>query len=258
MQLNQTKTRGSDVALECELTGAKIIHVWRIGFPQPRDVIAGMKANLSEAETARAGKFVSAADADQFTVLHGALRALLAGITGEKPAAIRVESGKNGKPFVAGSESRSPHFSLSHTKGMGLVCISEAESIGVDVEFMNTDFPFREIAGSHFSADENAALQALPEDEQRGVFFAAWVRKEAWIKALGWGLDSVGGLDVRLGQPLIEGASLREPARGTEDGPVWIQDVDVGPYHAGAVAIRGNHRAVQVSDWSLEAGMSGV
>jgi 4'-phosphopantetheinyl transferase len=48
---------------------------------------------------------------------------------------------------------------------------------------------YRELAHANFAAAEVAALIALPQEEQLDAFFACWVRKESYVKAVGFGLS---------------------------------------------------------------------
>ena len=45
------------------------------------------------------------------------------------------------------------------------------------------------LASRNFSAEEIAAVLAVPETEREGAFLAIWTRKEALLKALGGGLS---------------------------------------------------------------------
>lgn len=63
------------------------------------------------------------------------------------------------------------------------------QSIGVDLENINTKRPTIEIADRYFSAREFEDLNSFPVNEQYERFFHYWTLKEAYIKAMGRGLS---------------------------------------------------------------------
>lgn len=192
-------------------------------------------------------------------------------------------SGPKRDDFVPPIPDIAPQFSISHTQRIGLVAISLApyygphysnrpgqaarfepdsfiESfeafapVGVDVEYIQPEFPFEDIADRYFPSAEAAALRSLPVAEQRCAFFAAWVRKEAWVKAAGAGLDQLPSLDPGLAQSLDDG-SLRkatDPRMGIAS--VWLQDLEAGPSHTAALAVRGVPSVIRCIAWQVGTG----
>jgi 4'-phosphopantetheinyl transferase len=211
------------------------VDIWRINLPQPQNVVEALDSILSIEDRARAARYARPSDRAQYKVTHGALRILLGTIAGQNPRAVSFDVNKNGKPRIMDKENV-PRFSLSHTRDMGLLAITPRVEVGVDVEFQRPDFPCLEIADRFFSVEESGRLRALSVEAQRGAFFAAWVRKEAWIKAQGESLESLHLLNVGMGQSLREGRwwgadhALGLPA-------IWLQDVDVATNYAGAVVL---------------------
>ena len=61
--------------------------------------------------------------------------------------------------------------------------------VGVDLEYVRPSRTDDGVAERFFSAEEVAALRALPESAQTEAFFHCWTRKEAYIKARGGGLS---------------------------------------------------------------------
>jgi 4'-phosphopantetheinyl transferase len=191
---------------------------------------------LSADEHCRAAKFAFPSNRAQYTVIHGALRILLGSIMGQQPSTIAFDVSENGKPRAI-SMLDTPRFSLSHTKDMGLLAISPRAEIGVDVEFQRLDFPCMEIAKRFFSMEESRCLKALPADIQCAAFFAAWVRKEAWLKAQGASLGVLRQLNVGMGKSFRDGTLLAGDGAASDFPTIWLQDLDVAPGYAGAVAL---------------------
>ncbi|MEJ7628825.1 MAG: hypothetical protein WKF54_04465 [Nocardioidaceae bacterium] len=113
----------------------------------------------------------------------------------------------HGKPTIVGG---GPHFSLAHCRDLVVLAVDETFPVGVDVE----------PAGQNI--DALSSLIRHPDDpESRGVeLLRMWVRKEASLKASGWG----------LARDMTTFAASRPL-----DAAV-VEDVDAGPHHVAAVA----------------------
>lgn len=184
---------------------------------------------LSSAETCRLAALRFGDDRRAYAAAHVLVRCVLAQVLGGRPRdvpirseACRVCGGPHGRPVV---ESRSGlRFSLSHTTGAVLVGLS-AYPVGVDVERI----PAPEVVAAlldELHPDERAHLEALPVDERVAGFAQLWVRKEAYLKALGTGLTRALNLDYLGPDP------NRRP-------PGWVvQDLALGSLHRAAVVLR--------------------
>ncbi len=121
-------------------------------------------------------------------------RSLCAGLALE--ACLRVEGVSNteikrdahGKPQLCGDAPW--QFSLSHSGEWGVCALSRA-AVGIDIE-QHRPRRVSALAVRYFTAREQAALAALPEDERTRAFFRLWTAKESILKAQGVGLS--GGL----------------------------------------------------------------
>ncbi len=166
---------------------------------------ADLAACLSDAERARAGRFVFERDRRRFIVGRARLRELLASRLRTRPDRVELDNGPRGKPRLAGSFAESDlRFNLSHCGDVALFAFSRGREIGVDVEAVREMRDADAIAARFFSPRENQSYLALaPRDRALG-FFNCWTRKEAFIKALGEGLHyPLAGFDVSLapGEP---------------------------------------------------------
>lgn len=156
-----------------------------------------------------------------------------------KPEGLRFSYGPYGKPALDGEhKSSSLRFNMSHSHGVALIAVAETRELGVDVEYIRTDFASIDIARRFFSPREVAALNALPPEQQVAAFFRCWARKEAYIKAIGRGLSQpLDGFDVTLA-PELPAALLR----ADEDDPSrWsLSDIDAGSEYAAALMVEGS------------------
>jgi 4'-phosphopantetheinyl transferase len=218
---------------------AHAVHVWRV--PLDDDARVGdYWALLSVDEQARASRFVREVHRRRFVVAHGALRTIVAGYVDERPEALEFEIAEHGKPRLRG-DARTPaiEFNLSHSEDLALVAVSRARPDGGDHERGSPEVEHLELAERFFSPGERAALRALadaPEQIAAG-FFAAWTRKEAYLKATGHGISrGLHHFDVALmpGEParLIED---RLDAGATER---WsMVALDPAPGYSGALVV---------------------
>lgn len=148
---------------------------------------ASAVASLSEAERARAGRFVFARDRDRFIAAHAALRQVLAAQTGIPGAQLDFISGEFGKPALAGPAGL--YFNLSHSQGQALIAVSRDAEVGIDIELARPMPDAEALAATCFTPDEVRALKALPPARRDRDFLIGWTRKEACLKALGLGLS---------------------------------------------------------------------
>ena len=169
--------------------GAHDVHVWRV--PLDDDARAeSYWSLLSEEERRRAARFVRDVHRRRFVAAHGALRSILAAYVDAEPAALDFVSGEHGKPALRDVTGRpSVEFNLSHSDDLALVAVARARAVGVDLERWS-EVEHLELAERFFSPGERDALRALahaPHLVEAG-FFAAWTRKEAYLKATGQGI----------------------------------------------------------------------
>jgi len=220
------------------------VHVWRVDLEQPEDLVLTFRSTLEEDERSRADRFHFEKDRRAFTVSRGFLRHVLGSYLQTKPDAVRFSYGPYGKPALDGEHKNSSlRFNMSHSRGVGLVAVSDAREVGVDVEHVRADFATEEIARRFFSPREVAAFNALPNTEQVAAFFRCWTRKEAYIKAIGRGLSQpLDGFDVTLA-PEETPALLRVDE---DDASRWtLSDIDVGNDYAAALVVEGQISKIQ-------------
>lgn len=116
------------------------------------------------------------------------VRKLLAFYTGKAMESLKFGFGNQSKPFL---EDSVLEFNLSHTEGL-MACSVAGSPVGVDVERVKKGPRARNLArflgGRFFSGVESAFLQSLPLESQGPSFIRIFTMKEAYIKALGFGL----------------------------------------------------------------------
>lgn len=163
-------------------------HIWRVTMDPPPRTPNAIQA-LTLEEQARLAAFQNADRAAQFTVLRTALRQILSLYAEVPPIMLRLIHDRMGRPVMApGQPGDGLHFSIAHSRVIGLIAVTRAGPIGVDVEFMRADRDFSAIAGRFFLSTEARILSAMSGDAQRIAFYRSWTIKEACLKAMGLGL----------------------------------------------------------------------
>lgn len=161
------------------------LHQARFSALQPRH--ADYQAVLSVDERERAARLRFDDARERYVLGRGWLRHILAERLQRPAAEIRFRYGERGKP---GLDHDTPlTFNLAHSGDYLLLALAENVSLGVDIEAFRPQPHLRTMARDNFSTKEQAALFALPADEQLAAFYRIWTRKEAYIKATGDGFS---------------------------------------------------------------------
>lgn len=172
-------------------------------------------------------------------------RSVLAQYAGVPLAELTLTVDVHGKPRLAPPSS--PGFNLSHCGDVVLLAIGRGVELGVDVEVLRPRPRALQLAQRYFTADEAAALAALPEDERQQAFYRLWTAKEAVLKALGRGLAF--GLG-RVGFRLETGGTVVLPqdfASAAAPASAWqLHALAPAPGHLGALAWRGAPRTLRL------------
>lgn len=153
-------------------------------------------AVLSLAEQERAESFRLPGLRERFIWGRVALRQILGHYLAEPPENIQFVYNPYGKPEVPGIA-----FNFSHTKDRALCAVIAERSpskIGVDLEMGDRLQSPLKLAQRFFQPAEYQQLLQTPPPQQKDLFLQFWTAKEAYLKALGTGLQ--GGLDsIQLG-----------------------------------------------------------
>lgn len=168
-----------------------------------------LAALLNAAERARAARFAFEEDREAYVAAHALLRAELSRRAGGAPQDWRFAAARRGKPFLVDPPG-DLRFSMTHTRGMVAVALTEAIEIGVDVEPANRRAESMKLAERFFAPEEAALLRALEGEARRDAFFAIWTLKEAVVKATGEGLfRPLDSFVISLDPPRV---TMRDPA----------------------------------------------
>ena len=200
----------------------------------------GLKGCLSPDELERAARFHFPQDRGRFIARRGILRQILSSYVGIPPAELKFQYAECGKPHLAEkqinppSAIRHPQFSVSHSNGLALFAVS-ARPVGVDLEHIRSDFSFMDIARRFFHEEEIRYLDSLTVGDQPRAFFSLWTRKEAYLKALGLGLNA--SLSTRI---MPDDAEIIG-----QEGEKWtLTDLEIGPDYSAALVSMGDRQPI--------------
>lgn len=160
-----------------------------VDLDDPPEPVTALEGRLSPPERERSNRFYFEVDRRRFGCARGTLRGLLAVQLGLSPADVPIESDDLGKPRLAARLGSDLRFNLSHTAGRALYSFAVGRELGVDTEALRPLPHMDALARDVFSAAELAEWLAVPPDRRVEAFFNGWTRKEAFVKALGRGLD---------------------------------------------------------------------
>jgi 4'-phosphopantetheinyl transferase len=198
------------------------VKVWTFSLAGPDRKVRRWAVQLDEVEERRAAGFTDPAVRRRFVVSHGVTRHLLGMTVGVAPRSMRQVIGRNGKPYLAGYPELS--FSLSHSGDLAALAVVRGRQVGVDVEGVPPAFDAVAFAARFF-----------PE-APAGKFGTLWTRKEACVKASGGRMLRGLRLPVAGASPL----TAFGPVDGELTGPWVVQDLELPPGYAGAVALTGS------------------
>lgn len=153
------------------------------------------------------------------------VRDVLAGYLDTSADALTFVHGAHGKPELVGAGRL--RFNFARSGDVAVVAVAQGRDVGVDVERIAPARAHGPIADRLFSESEAAALRALGHDDRTRRFFQLWTHKEAYAKALGYGM----AVPLRM---------LQAPRGWT------LVDLPLGAEHAGALCVRGRRARVRL------------
>lgn len=173
---------------------ASRIDLWAIPFtaddPERQERARSL---LTDQERARADRLIRSADGARFTLWRATLRVILSQYLGHAtPQDLPLAQEHRGKPCLPPA-LRALSFNLTHSHELAVlaVCGQPDLLLGVDLEHTQARAHLEQIAKHAFSPAERHALSAWHDDPAgyRAAFFRVWTRKEAYLKAIGMGLN---------------------------------------------------------------------
>jgi 4'-phosphopantetheinyl transferase len=157
--------------------------VWRLALARPsgEDADRLIADWATAADRVEAARYSRALRARQSLAVRALARRLLGHELGLKRDQWRLEHDANGRPRLCAVRGAAYDISFSHSRDLVACGVAERGRIGVDVEFIDPDRPFEELADAYLSPEE---ARQVRRDGAR-AFYAAWTMHEARTKAIG-------------------------------------------------------------------------
>ncbi|BAY84242.1 4'-phosphopantetheinyl transferase [Calothrix parasitica NIES-267] len=221
------------------------VHIWRENLDNVKALLEDFAQVLSEDELVRARRFHFEQHRQRFIAGRGILRNILGRYLNIEPSQINFGYEPRGKPFLEQKlYENNLCFNLSHSQNYALYVMSLNNSIGVDLECINSKTDVVSLAQRFFSPSEFAVIESASPEQQQQLFFRYWTCKEAYLKATGTGLKDLQKVEISL--------THEKPAElnisNIENSGVWSL-LEIQPFSncAATVAVRG--RDLQFKYW---------
>ncbi len=158
--------------------------IYTIYLPSFINLKSDLANFLNSTEINRAERFHKEIDGNRFIIYRSILKLILAAYTKLDVKNICFDYHSNKKPYLASLPWL--HFNISHSEDYAIIAVSR-KKVGIDVEFMSEDFNFNDILPDIFNENEILSIQNVAN--KKNAFYNLWTRKEAFVKALGKGID---------------------------------------------------------------------
>lgn len=180
---------------------------------------------LDKEDRTRAASIKNEPRRKRFVAVHGLLRSILSQTVHIPPQRLKINKTCHGKPYLV--EFPDLAFNLSHTADTMVVAIGQNCQLGVDIETCKSRISLPSLIERCFAEVEAAWWRKLPEAEQTREFYRFWTRKEAFVKATGYGIAL--GLNHCVINPENPLAWLSVPASCGQASCWHVRDIELGP-----------------------------
>jgi 4'-phosphopantetheinyl transferase len=217
------------------------VHVWRAKLDQSDPLVDKLSSVLSADEKERASRFHDDGDKKRFIACRAILRIILSRYSGVDARRLEFEYGTHGKPSLTRRTGTKAalRFSSSHSHSLSLFAVTVNQEIGIDTEYIRPVSDRDEIVDRYFTSGEKIVYGRLAPDAKQPAFFNGWTRKEAYLKAIGVGVNQpLRTVEVSLepGKP----ARLLRIEGNPRQAAAWsLYELSLGADYAGVVAVKG-------------------
>jgi len=140
---------------------------------------------LSEEEREKAAKFRFDNNRALYIVSHAVLNKILSLKTGIPVHELVFKKNQFGKPYLEGIPVA---FNLSHSMNYFAIIVSDTGEVGIDIEGDRRLKDYAPIMRNYYTLNETAFVNRQKNEEKPAAFYKIWTRKEALLKAMGFGL----------------------------------------------------------------------
>ncbi|MFE0104513.1 4'-phosphopantetheinyl transferase family protein [Streptomyces sp. NPDC059009] len=200
------------------------VKVWAAQAPLPHAAsFTAYAAELASDERAQLARIATGAARARFMTGRALARRVLARELRTPASHIRFAATETGRPFVTEPPCPGLDFNLSHSGRLTLLAVTWRGRVGIDVEQTTVERDFAGVAAGFFSPAEYEQWSTADTADRTVLWYRTWTRREAYVKATGFGLRDIG--DDHHGR-----------------GSAWI-DIPLAPApgHVGCVVLLNRH-----------------
>ena len=158
--------------------------IYTLHLPEYIELTKELIHFLNADELERANRYYRKKDRNQFIICRSILKIVLAAYTKTEVKNITLDYHFNKKPYLGSHPWL--HFNVSHSEDLAVIAISRCK-LGIDVEFVSKDFDYLPLLPEVFT--ENEILFVQEAENKEYAFYCLWTRKEAFVKAIGKGIN---------------------------------------------------------------------
>jgi 4'-phosphopantetheinyl transferase len=229
------------------------VHVWRVLLPKLGPYEDQLESVISDEERALAKRFRLPDIRSSFILRRGLLRTLIQNYSGIRADRVEFCHSAWDKPSLSkGMGIDNFEFNVAHSRDSMILAFGRDLNLGVDLEYVDKNYPVMKIATRFFTPNESAVLSEVDPDSLQELFFEIWVRKEAFLKAIGRGLSvPLDSFDVPLNTTC---ACAEEPpmrsATIEKDGNLWFfSDIPFSTVYKACLATSPSPSVIRIFDW---------
>ncbi|MDR3043300.1 MAG: 4'-phosphopantetheinyl transferase superfamily protein [Desulfovibrio sp.] len=163
------------------------VHVWTCALDATGgagEALSVMATCLTDDEMRRASRYATPLLRERCLRARSWLRHVLGAYLGCAPAAVPLQTGPHGKPYLA---EEGLAFNLAHSDARAVLVVGVGYGLGVDVEELRAIPEAAAMAGRWFSRAEVRWIAASDDGDR--AFLRCWVCHEAVHKAVGAGFS---------------------------------------------------------------------
>ena len=211
---------------------AKFVDIWSGDILSEQSEEKLYYQYLNATEKQKAGTFARSELQRKYIKTRGVLRKVLAEYLNERPQQVNIKLAEYGKPFV----DQTLFFNLSHSANRFVIAVTNVSEIGVDLEQVRQRKNLQGLVKKCFSALEINYWEGLSEQQKIFAFYQFWVRKEAFVKAIGRGIAV--GLDQCVINPEKQTQFLSIPELYGNNADWKIMDISLNKNDICALVVR--------------------
>ncbi|QBN18957.1 4'-phosphopantetheinyl transferase family protein [Flavobacterium nackdongense] len=208
--------------------GPDDVLIYTLHLPEYIELTKELIHFLNADELDRANRFYREKDRNQFIICRSILKIILAEHANTELKNITLDYHFNKKPYLGSHPWL--HFNISHSEDFAVIAISKCK-LGIDVEFVSKDFDYLPLLPEVFT--ENEILFVQEAENKEYAFYCLWTRKEAFVKAIGQGIND----DFKI-VPALNGQYNIQSAEANSDQNWYIYGVELAECYLAAVAFQ--------------------